>query len=126
MIPSALARPHTVVTLGLVGVAVMSLVGCRNLFRVCGPALVITPNFDSTSVGGTVTFQALEEGGNCGVSKTETASADAVWRVKDTTVARISAIASDDVVTVTGVRAGEAPIVAFWQGLTAIAYFQVN
>ena len=126
MIPSALTRPHTVVTLALVGFAVMSLVGCRNLFQVCGPALVITPNFDSTSVGGTVTFQALAEGGGCGFAKTEAATADAVWRVKDTTVARIGAITSDDVVTVTGVRPGEAPIVAFWEGLMAVAYFQVN
>jgi len=126
MIPSALARPHTVVTLVLVSFAVVSLPGCRNLFQVCGPALVITPTWDSTSVGRTVTFQAVVEGGGCGFAKPEAATADAVWRVKDTTIARISAITADDVVTVMGVRPGQTPIGAFWQGQTAVAYFQVN
>ena len=110
----------------LVGFAVMPLVGCRNSFQVCGPPLVITPNFDSTSVGGTATFQALAGGGGCGFVKMEAATADAVWRVKDTSVARISAITSDDVVTVTALRPGETPIVASWHGLTAVAYFQAN
>jgi hypothetical protein len=60
----------------------MPLVGCRNLFQACGPTLVITPNFDSTSVGGTGTFQALREGGGCGLTKTEAAPVNAVvWRV---------------------------------------------
>ena len=126
MIPSTLTRSHTAVTLVLASFAVMSLVGCRNLFQVCGPALAITPTWDSTSVGGTVTFQAVAEGGGCGFAKSEAAKADAVWRVKDTTVARISAITADDVVTVMGVRPGQTPIGAFWQGLTAVAYFQVN
>jgi len=69
MILSVLARPHTAVPLVLVGFAVMSLMGCRHLFQVCGPALVITPPWDSTSVGGSVTFQALAQGGGCGVAK---------------------------------------------------------
>src|SRR2546421_7721021 len=80
MLPSALARPHTVVTLVLVSFAVVSLPGCRNLFQVCGPALVIAPTWDSTSVGRTVTFQAVVEGGGCGFAKPEAATADAVWR----------------------------------------------
>ena len=117
---------HTLATLALAGFAVMPLVGCRNVLG-CGPALVITPNFDSTSVGGTRTFQALAESGGCGLTKTAAAPANAVvWRVHDTTVARISAITSDDVLTVTGVRPGQTPIVASRLGLTAVAYFQVN
>jgi hypothetical protein len=123
---SVLASPHTAVPLVLVGFAVMSLMGCGHLFQVCGPALVITPTWDSTSVGGSVTFQALAQGGGCGVAKSGTATADALWRVKDTTVARISTITADDLVTVVGVRPGQTPIGTFWQGLTAVAYFQVN
>jgi hypothetical protein len=126
MVRSALARPNTVLTLALVGLAVVLLVGCRNLFQVCGPGLVITPTFDSTSVGGIVTFQAWAEGGGCGPAKSETRPVLAVWRVKDTTIARFGAITSDDLVSVTGMRTGETPIVAFRHGLTAVAYFQVN
>jgi len=117
--------PRTVVTLLLAGCAVTSFAGCRNLFQPCGPALVVTPNFDSTSVGGTVTFRAAE-GGGCGLSTRGTVAQGAAWRVHDTTVARISAVSSDDVVTVRGVRAGETAIAASWQGLIGVAYFQVN
>ena len=117
--------PRTVVSLLLASCAVTSFAGCRNLFQPCGPTLVVTPNFDSTSVGGTVTFRAAE-GGGCGLAARGTVPRGAAWRVHDTTVARISAVSSDDVVTVEGVRAGQTAIVASWQGLMGVAYFQVN
>ena len=103
----------------LVGLAVTALAGCRHLFQVCGPSLVITPTFDSTSVGGTRTFAASVDAGGCGLAKSETTPARAVWRVQDPTVVRISAITADDVVTVTGLRRGESAIGASAQGLSA-------
>lgn len=117
---------HPVITLALACSAVMPLAGCRNVFDVCGSALRIKPNFDSTSVGGTRTFSALTEGGGCGLTGTQTAAVKAMWQIRDTTVARISAVTPDDVITVTAVRPGATPIVAFSQGRTAVAYFQVN
>jgi hypothetical protein len=125
MVPGTLGRPHTVATLALVGFAVVLLVGCRNLFQVCGPALVITPTFDSTSVGGTVTFQAFAEGGGCGLGKAAPSAVGAMWGAEDATIARLGPI-SGNVVPVTGMRSGETAIEALWQDQTAVAYFQVN
>jgi hypothetical protein len=126
MVPGTLGRPHTVATLALVGFAVVLLVGCRNFFQVCGPGLVITPTFDSTSVGGTVTFQAFAEGGGCGLGKAAPSAVAATWRVEDATIARLGANTSGNVVPVTGMRSGETAIEALWQDQTAVAYFQVN
>ena len=78
----ALMSPRTVVTLLLASCAVTSFAGCRNLFQPCGPTLVVTPTFDSTSVGGTVTFRAAE-GGGCGLAARGTVPRGAAWRVHD-------------------------------------------
>ena len=46
------------------------------------PRTVVTPNFDSTSVGGTATLRAAE-GGGCGLAARGTVPRGAAWRVHD-------------------------------------------